>query len=50
MPLSGGEATAAAIPGARLLVLDQMAHDLPETLWPEAVDAIAEVAGVAAPS
>ena len=29
VPLSGGEATAAAIPGARLLVLDQMAHDLP---------------------
>ena len=47
VPLSGGEATAAAIPGARLLVLDEMAHDLPQPLWPQVVDAIAEVAGVA---
>ena len=50
VPLSGGVATAAAIAGSRLVVLDQMAHDLPEALWPEAVDAIAEVAGVAAAS
>ena len=50
VPLSGGEATAAAIPGARLLVLDEMAHDLPEPLWPQVVDAIAEVAGVSAAS
>ena len=50
VPLSGGEATAAAIPGARLLVLDQMAHDLPESLWPQAIDAIAQVAGVTAAS
>ncbi len=46
VPLSGGEATAAAIPGARLLVLDDMAHDLPRELWPTVVDAIADVAGV----
>jgi pimeloyl-ACP methyl ester carboxylesterase len=39
--LSGGEATAAAIPGARLLVLDEMGHDLPEPLWPQLIDAIA---------
>lgn len=32
--VSGGEATAAAIPGARLVVLDEMAHDLPEPDWP----------------
>lgn len=39
--LSGGEATAAAIPGARLVVLDEMGHDLPVPLWPQLIDAIA---------
>ena len=38
--LSGGEATAKAIPGATLLVLDEMGHDNPEPLWPTIVDAI----------
>ena len=37
---SGGEATAKAIPGAELLVLDGMGHDTPEQLWPQIVDAI----------
>ena len=43
--LSGGEATAKAIPGAKLVVLDQMGHDLPEPLWPELVSQITAVAG-----
>jgi pimeloyl-ACP methyl ester carboxylesterase len=30
---SGGEATAAAIPGAELVVYDEMGHDIPEELW-----------------
>jgi pimeloyl-ACP methyl ester carboxylesterase len=38
--LSGGEATAAAVPGANLLVCNDMGHDLPEPLWPAVVDAI----------
>jgi pimeloyl-ACP methyl ester carboxylesterase len=38
--LSGGEATAKAIPGSTLLVLDEMGHDNPEPLWPTIVDAI----------
>jgi pimeloyl-ACP methyl ester carboxylesterase len=38
--VSGGRATARAIPGARLLVLDGMAHDLPRPLWPQIVEAI----------
>jgi pimeloyl-ACP methyl ester carboxylesterase len=38
--VSGGEATAKAVPGADLLILDDMAHDLPEPLWPEIVNAI----------
>jgi pimeloyl-ACP methyl ester carboxylesterase len=39
--VSGGEATAAAIPGAELIVLDGMGHDLPPVYWPRIVDAIA---------
>jgi pimeloyl-ACP methyl ester carboxylesterase len=44
VPLAGGEATAAAVPGAELLVLDDMGHDLPEPLWPQIADAVAGVA------
>ena len=44
VPLAGGEATAKAIPGAELLVLDDMGHDLPPKLWPEIASAIARVA------
>ena len=40
--LSGGRATAKAIPGARLMVVPGMGHGLPERLWPLLVDAIAE--------
>jgi pimeloyl-ACP methyl ester carboxylesterase len=39
---SGGEATAKAIPGAELLNLEGMGHDLPMPLWPRIVDAIVE--------
>ena len=39
---SGGRATAAAIPGARLLMLDGMGHDLPPELWSQIIDAICE--------
>jgi pimeloyl-ACP methyl ester carboxylesterase len=37
---SGGERTAELIPGANLLLLHDMGHDLPEPLWPLVVDAI----------
>ncbi len=40
IPLDGGEATAAAIPDARLLVLDEMGHNLPESYWPEIITAV----------
>ncbi|GAA0288539.1 alpha/beta hydrolase [Streptomyces polychromogenes] len=33
--VSGGRATAAAVPGAALTVFDGMGHDLPQALWPE---------------
>jgi pimeloyl-ACP methyl ester carboxylesterase len=37
---SGGRATARAIPGARLLPIEGMGHDLPRPLWPRLLDAI----------
>jgi pimeloyl-ACP methyl ester carboxylesterase len=42
---SGGKATARAIPGAQLLMLEGMGHDLPRPLWPTFVDAIVKTAG-----
>ena len=39
---SGGRATAKAIPGARLLLIEGMGHDLPRGAWPQIVDAIAD--------
>lgn len=42
--VSGGEATAAAIPGAELVTFDDMGHDLPEVHWPAIAAAIAGVA------
>ena len=38
--VSGGHATAAAIPGAELLVVEGMGHDLPRAVWPQIVDRI----------
>jgi pimeloyl-ACP methyl ester carboxylesterase len=38
---AGGRATARAIPGARLKMIDGMGHDLPRDLWPTFVDEIA---------
>ena len=37
---SGGERTAALIPGARLLLINDMGHDRPEPLWPQICEAI----------
>ena len=34
---AGGRAIAAAIPGARLVLFDGMAHDLPEALWDDII-------------
>ena len=39
--MSGGQATAAAIPGAELVVIDGMGHDLPRPLWPTVAERIA---------
>ncbi len=42
--VSGGRATAAAIPGAELLVIDAMGHDLPPDLFPTFVEGIRRTA------
>lgn len=46
---SGGDATARAIPGARLVRIPGMGHDLPEAAWDTIIAAIAENAGSAPP-
>jgi pimeloyl-ACP methyl ester carboxylesterase len=40
--ISGGRAVAAAVPGAKLIEIDGMGHDLAPGLWPRIIDAIAE--------
>jgi pimeloyl-ACP methyl ester carboxylesterase len=39
---SGGRATARAIPGARLVRIEGMGHDLPRGAWPQMIGAITE--------
>jgi pimeloyl-ACP methyl ester carboxylesterase len=39
---SGGKATARAIPGAKLVKIEGMGHDLPRAAWPRILDAIEE--------
>jgi pimeloyl-ACP methyl ester carboxylesterase len=38
---SGGRATARAIPGAKLVMIEGMGHDLPRVLWPRLIDLFA---------
>jgi len=38
---AAGRATARAIPGARLRIIDGMGHDLPRAIWPEVVEVVA---------
>lgn len=41
IPVAAGEATAAAIPGAELVLIEGMGHDLPRGAWEEIAAAIA---------
>jgi pimeloyl-ACP methyl ester carboxylesterase len=43
--ISGGRATAKAIPGAALVTIPGMGHDLPREVWPQVIDAIVQTAG-----
>src|SRR4051794_31887885 len=45
--VSGGRATARAIPGARLMFVEGMGHDLPRGAWPRILDGIAQNAASA---
>jgi pimeloyl-ACP methyl ester carboxylesterase len=47
---SGGRSTAKAIPGARLVTIEGMGHDLPRPAWPRILDAIEENAARAVPA
>jgi pimeloyl-ACP methyl ester carboxylesterase len=47
---SGGRATARAIPGARLEMIEGMGHDLPVGAWPRLIDLIASHARAADPA
>ena len=42
--VSGGKATAEAIPDAELLIVPGMGHDLPREVWPRILDRIADLA------
>jgi pimeloyl-ACP methyl ester carboxylesterase len=44
---SGGRATARAIPGARLMMIEGMGHDLPRAAWGRIIEAIVENAALA---
>jgi pimeloyl-ACP methyl ester carboxylesterase len=46
IPIENGRRVAAAIPGARFLEIRGMGHAVPKRIWPELVDAIAEMAGM----
>ena len=41
VPVENGRRVAAAIPGARLLEIHGMGHDIPKRVWPEVADAVA---------
>jgi pimeloyl-ACP methyl ester carboxylesterase len=42
--VQAGDETAAAVPGAQLLIIDGMGHDLPRPVWPRIIDAISALA------
>jgi pimeloyl-ACP methyl ester carboxylesterase len=53
IPVRAGRATARAIPGAELIEIDGMGHDLPREIWPRMIDAVeatAEQAGAETPT
>ncbi len=43
--VSGGERTAELIPGAELLLIEGMGHDLPPVHWPQIIEAVTTLAG-----
>ena len=49
VPVENGRLVAEAVPGARLLEIDGMGHDVPARVWPQVLDAIEEIARQGAP-
>jgi pimeloyl-ACP methyl ester carboxylesterase len=49
VPVENGRSVAAAVPGARMLEIQGMGHNLPERVWPQVIDAIEELARQATP-
>jgi pimeloyl-ACP methyl ester carboxylesterase len=45
VPVEGGIDTAESIPGAELLLIEGMGHDLPQGAWPRMIDAISRLTG-----
>lgn len=43
IPVEGGIDTAKSIPGAELMIIDGMGHDLPREVWPRIADAISRL-------
>ena len=50
VPLDGGRATARAVPGAELVVIEDMGHELPPAVWPQVVAALVANARRAEPA
>ncbi len=50
VPVDNGRQTAAALPGARVMIIPAMGHNLPQRVWPEVLDAIVEVTSKAVPA
>ncbi|MGH7788749.1 MAG: alpha/beta fold hydrolase [Candidatus Binatia bacterium] len=44
VPFAAGEDTAASIPGAEMVAIDGMGHDMPRPLWPRFIDSITTLA------
>ena len=49
VPVENGRLVAEAVPGAQLLEIEGMGHDVPARVWPRVLDAIEEIARQAAP-
>jgi pimeloyl-ACP methyl ester carboxylesterase len=49
VPVENGRLVAGAVPGARLIEVEGMGHDIPERVWSELADAVEELAQRSAP-
>jgi pimeloyl-ACP methyl ester carboxylesterase len=47
VPFAAGKDTADNVPGARLVAIPGMGHELPAGAWPQMIDEIARLAGAA---